>query len=338
MYSALNFSSAFEIVRTHLAFRIGGIAFGPIDTSIVILALAVAALSAFNLWRIGEREDREERLFDALRRAPLLRRAHPQQLQHPPWYQRLGTKIASTKIIGTAKQKSLLDALVAAGIKGHGHLAGLIAGKFCIGATFVPLCWLLLEWRQWFVGSPMLRLSVLAGASILGWRGPELVLSKLTKRRRMRLENGIPDAIDLLVVCAGAGLSLDHAIEQVGHVLHSSSPEVAKEFSATAAEMRVLADRSHALEHLAERAGLPSLRSIVVTLNQSIKFGTSLVESLRILASEMRTERLTRFEERAARLPVLLTVPLMLFVLPSLLIVIGTPLVLRIVDMLTKVW
>jgi tight adherence protein C len=153
----------------------------------------------------------------------------------------------------------------------------------------------------------------------------------------VRLENGIPDAIDLLVVCAGAGLSLDHAIEQVGHVLHSSSPEVAKEFRATAAEMRVLPDRSQALEHLAERAGLPSLRSIVVTLNQSIKFGTSLVESLRILASEMRTERLTRFEQRAARLPVLLTVPLMLFVLPSLLIVIGTPLVLRVVDMLTKV-
>jgi Flp pilus assembly protein TadB len=82
-------------------------------------------------------------------------------------------------------------------------------------------------------GLPILE--AIAGASILGWRCPEFVLSRLTKRRRVRLENGMPDAIDLLVVCAGAGLSLDHAIEQVGQFLHSSSPGVAKEFSATAA-------------------------------------------------------------------------------------------------------
>ena len=145
---------------------------------------------------------------------------------------------------------------------------------------------------------------------------------------------GMPDALDLLVICAEAGLSLDHAIEQVGHVFHRSSPEVAKEFAATAAEMRVLPVRAQALENLAERVGLASLRSIVVTLNQSIKFGTSLAESLRILAAEMRAERLTRFEQRAARLPVLLTLPLMAFVLPSLMVVIGTPLVLHIIDVL----
>jgi tight adherence protein C len=123
----------------------------------------------------------------------------------------------------------------------------------------------------------------------------------------------------------------------VGHTLRASSPQVAKEFSVTAAEMRVLPVRRHALENLVERAGLPSLRSIVVTLNQSIKFGTSLVESLRILAAEMRADRLARFEQRAARLPVLLTLPLMLFVLPSLMIVIGTPLVLRVMDTLASV-
>jgi tight adherence protein C len=88
---------------------------------------------------------------------------------------------------------------------------------------------------------------------------------------------------------------------------------------------------------MAERTGLASLRSMVVTLNQSIKFGTSLTESLKILAAEMRIDRLARFEERAARLPVLLTLPLMIFVLPSLMMVIGTPLVLRILDALGRV-
>ena len=90
---------------------------------------------------------------------------------------------------------------------------------------------------------------------------------------------------------------------------------------------------NRAISHLAERTGLASLRSIVVTLNQSIQFGTSFAESLRTLAAERRAERLAHFEERAARLPVLLTLPLMAFVLPSLLVVIGTPLVLRIFGM-----
>jgi tight adherence protein C len=170
----------------------------------------------------------------------------------------------------------------------------------------------------------------------VGWRLPEVFLSRLAARRRVRFETGIPDALDLLVICAEAGLSLDHAIEQVGRVLHSSRREVAEEFAATAAEMRVSPVRSQALDNLAQRTGLESLRSMVATLNQSIKLGTPLAESLRVLAVEMRAERLARFEERAARLPVLLAIPLMAFILPSLMIVIGTPLALRITDMLGK--
>ena len=100
--------------------------------------------------------------------------------------------------------------------------------------------------------------------------------------------------------------------------------------------MRVCSVRGEALENLARRAGIASLNGIVAALNQSIKFGTPLAGSLRMLAAEMRAERLVRFEERAARLPVLLTLPLMAFILPSLLLVIGTPLALRIIDMLGR--
>jgi tight adherence protein C len=329
MFAGLDTRLLVDFFQMHLAARIGRLYFGPLDTCIVFLALAAAVLSGLNLWRIGEREDREKRLLQAMR-GDRLRRKEEKQVRRPPWFQRFGTKIAATRIIGTAKQENLLAVLVAAGVKGHGHLSCLIAAKVCGGALFVPLCWLLLEWRGLFLGAPILRLPILAGAFFLGWRGPEVILWRLAKRRRVRLETGMPDALDLLVICAEAGLSLDHAIEQVGNVLHSSSPEVAKEFTATAAEMRVLPVRTKALENLAERAGLANLRSIVVTLNQSIQFGTSLAESLRTLAAEMRAERLARFEERAARLPVLLTLPLMAFVLPSLMVVIGTPLVLRI--------
>ena len=332
MFAGFDTIELLDFFQMRLVNRIGGIYFAPFDTCILFLALTTAALSALNLWRIGEREDREKRLLQALHGDPL-RRAEERKISRPPWYQRFGTKIAATRIIGTAKQESLLAALVAAGVKGHGNLAALIAAKVCGGAVSVPLCWLLLEWRGLFAGVPTLRLPVLAGVLILGWRSPEFILSRLAKRRRIRLETGMPDALDLLVICAEAGLSLDHAIQQVGNVLHSSSPEVAKEFAATAAEMRVLPVRVKALENLAERTGLASLRSIVITLNQSIQFGTSLAESLRTLAAERRAERLAHFEERAARLPVLLTLPLMAFVLPSLIVVIATPLVLRILGM-----
>jgi tight adherence protein C len=324
-----------KTAATHIAVRIAEMEFGVQDVCILLLALAAALLSALNLWRIGQSEDRQKRLLDALRLAPWYPTDTPLQ-RRMPWYQRLGTLVATTRIIGKAEQERLLAALVAAGVKGHGHLAALVAAKVCSAAVFVPLCWLILEWRQFFVGASGIRSVFLMGALILGWRCPEVVLSRLAARRRTHLETGIPDALDLLVICAEAGLSLDHAIEQVGRVLRASNPDVAEEFAATAAEMRVSAVRGEALENLARRAGITSLRSIVAALNQSIRFGTPLAGALRMLAAEMRAERLARFEERAARLPVLLTLPLMAFILPALLLVIGTPLGLRIIDMLGR--
>ena len=320
---------------TSLAIHIGGMHFGLRETCILVLALGAALWSVLSLRRIAQSEERQNRLRDALRGTPK-RSAEPVRPPRFRWYQRVGTLVVATRMVGKAEQGRLLAALVAAGVKGHGHLAALVAAKLCTAVAFVPLFWLFLEWRQLLVDAANTRLLLLAGAAILGWRFPETVLSRLAARRRIRLEADMPDALDLLVICAEAGLSLDHAIGQVGHALRSSSPTVAEEFAATAAEMRVSAVRSQALENLARRAGILSLRSMVAALNQSINFGTPLAESLRVVAAEMRAERLARFEERAARLPVLLTLPLMAFILPSLMIVIGTPLALRIIDMLGR--
>ena len=324
-----------QMVETLPAIRVGAMHFGPGATWILIAALALTLVSALGLWRIGQSEDRQKRLLNALRRSPGLH-PEPSRLRRPTWFERLGILMAATRIIGLAEQRRLLAALVAAGVKGHGRLAALLAAKTCSAVVFVPLCWLFLEWRHFFIGSSTIRWALLVGAFMLGWRGPDVVLSRLAARRRARLETGMPDALDLLVICAEAGLSLDYAIAQVGRVLRPSCREVAEEFAATAAEMRVSSARDQALESLAQRVGIASLRGIVAALNQSIKFGTPLAASLRVLAAEMRAERLARIEERAARLPVLLTVPLMGFILPALMFVIGTPLALHIIDMLAK--
>jgi tight adherence protein C len=334
MSETFSVASLIDTARAYLAFHAGEVQLGARDTCILILALSGALVSALNLWRIGRREDFQDRL-DALR-GTALTRAQPTRPQRSSWSHRLGTAIAATPIMGTTEQRALLSALAAAGIRGHGRLASLLAAKGCSAVAFLMAGWLFLEWRGFFADSTTMQLVVLAAAVFFGWRMPDIVLSRLAARRQRRLEQGLPDALDLLVFCAEAGLSLDQAIEQVAHDLRSSSPDVAGEFAAAAAEMRVLPDRSTALENLAQRAGLASLRSIVATLNQSIRFGTPLSDSLRVLAAEMRTERLARYEERAARLPVLLALPLMAFILPSMMMVIGTPLILRVIDFLQQ--
>src|SRR5262245_46467192 len=124
MSAALDIAAPTSFIDTYLALQLGEMHFAPLDTSIVALALAAALVSALNLWRIGTREDREKRLLGALRRNPLDGK-DAIRIPKTPWYQRLGDKIAATKIVGIAKQESLLSNLVAAGIKGHGHLASL---------------------------------------------------------------------------------------------------------------------------------------------------------------------------------------------------------------------
>ena len=322
-----------ETIAGYLRVQIGQASLGPADTAILALAIAAALLSACHLWRIARREDRRDRLA-ALRGAATNRTVPAERLN---WYARLGGIIAASPIVGMAEQQRLLAVLTACGIKAHGSLASFVASKVYGAFVVAALLWLSMEWCDLFSSLTAIRVALLIAALMIGWRMPDLFLSRFAARRRLQLERGLPDALDLLVICAEAGLSLDQAIGQVGRDLRPSSPEVAKELAATAAEMRVLADRGQALENLAVRTGISSFRSIVATLTQSIKFGTPLAESLRVLAAEMRAERLARLEERTARLPALLTIPLMAFILPSLLIVIGTPLVLRILDTLGTV-
>jgi tight adherence protein C len=325
--------SLIETVGSYLTVQIGRVTLGPVETAILIVTLAAALLSTLYLWRIGKQEDRLDRLV-TLRGAAVDR---VNRERRPRWYERLGDIVAASPAIGRAEQQRLLGVLSAAGIKGHGSLSGFVASKLCASFVWTGLVWLFLEWSQWYAGSPTIRIAVLFGALLVGWRIPDFVLKRLAARRRVRLEQGIPDALDLLVICAEAGLSLDQSVDQVSQDLRASNRAVADEFATTGAEMRVLSNRAEALENLVERTGVKSLRSITATLNQAIRFGTPLAESMRILATEMRNERLLRIEERAARLPVLLAIPLALFILPCLMMIIGTPVALRVMDNLKHV-
>ena len=333
MLENLDLQTVLQHLGSYLTIRLGEADLSAVATSILVLALAAALLSGFNLWRIGKSEDRQTRL--ALRLNTASDTAQTER-QVPRWYERLGTVVATTPVVGAAEQQKLLDALAAGGIKGQGSLATFIASKVCGAVALTAFIALFLEWRQLFAGVPVIRWAVLIGALVLGWRLPDLVLARLAAHRRLRIEQGMPDALDLLVISAEAGLSLDQAIEEVGRDLRPSNAVIAEEFAITASEMRVLSDRAEALQNLVRRTQLDTLRSVTTSLSQAIRFGTPLAESLRVLASQMRIERLSRIEERAARLPVLLTIPLLVFIMPALLIVIGTGPMLRIFDFLSN--
>jgi tight adherence protein C len=329
----MNLESAIAAANSYLTARVEKISYAPAETWVLAAALAVAFLSGSRLWRIARREEAQRQRLAALRGAPA-DAAGTARAQRLPWYRQLGSLIAASAIIGTVEQQRLLKLLAAAGLRGQGSLATFVATKFCGAVALGGLVWLTIELRHWFAGAGILRIALLIGAFMLGWRLPDIILSRLAARRRLRIEQGIPDALDLLVISAEAGLSLNQAIEEVSRDIRPSNREVSEEFDATAAEMRVLPDVGQALDNLAERTGIENLRSIIATLKQSMKFGTPLAESMRILAAEMRAAHLARIEERAARLPVLLAIPMMVFILPCVLMVVGTPVALRVADTL----
>jgi tight adherence protein C len=170
------------------------------------------------------------------------------------------------------------------------------------------------------------------GGALLGFFGPDIIIRNMIGKRAHQMELGLPDALDLLVICAEAGLSLDAALVRVSRELEMTWPELSEEFGITAAELTYLPERKLAFDNLNARTNMASIRGVVNTLLQTAKFGTPLAQSLRILAAEFREARITRAEEKAARLPAMLTVPMILFILPTLFIVLLGPAILSIMD------
>ncbi len=180
------------------------------------------------------------------------------------------------------------------------------------------------------------RLLAAGGAALLGFFSPDILIKNFVKKRAHQMELGLPDALDLLVICAEAGLSLDASLQRVSRELELTWKELSEEFGITAGELTYLPDRKLAFENLNARTNMASVRGMVNTLLQTAKFGTPLAQSLRILAAEFREARLIRAEEKAARLPAMLTVPMILFILPTLFIVLLGPAGMTIADTFSK--
>ena len=179
---------------------------------------------------------------------------------------------------------------------------------------------------------PLMRIGAAIGSVLLAAMAPDILVKNTIAKRQAEIRKALPDALDLLVICAEAGLTIDAALSKVAREMAKSCDELSDEFSLTAVELGFLTNRRQALENLSRRVNMQALRGVVTTLIQTERYGTPLSQSLRVLSGEFRNERLMRAEEKAARLPAVLTVPLICFILPALFIVLIGPAILKVMD------
>lgn len=162
-------------------------------------------------------------------------------------------------------------------------------------------------------------------AITLGYVGPSFVLDKLIANRQKTLRRAFPDALDLLVVCSEAGLSLDSAMQKVAAEIGISQPVLADELDMVIAETRAGIDRHKALQALVERTGVEDIRGLVSMLSQSMRFGTGIAETLKVYSEELRDRRTQAAEEMAAKIGLKLIFPLAMCLLPAFMMVIMAP-------------
>ena len=239
-------------------------------------------------------------------------------------------------LLRSSEAKKTQEKLSQAGYRSRDALTIFYFSKLCMPFVFGVVGLILIFGLNIVKGDALTKSAVALVVVVIGAYAPDLAVRNQIGKRQALMKKALPDALDLLVICAEAGQSLDGALNRVAGEVGSTCPVLAEELSLTAIELGLLPERRMALENLNKRTGLPSIKAVVNTLLQTEKYGTPIAQSLRVLSSEFRNERMMRAEEKAARLPAVMTVPLIIFILPPLFIVLLGPAILRVADMLPR--
>ncbi len=302
-----------------------------IDLITVVAGLAVF-FTVFAIWstlikrdpmrgRIKVLQERRDELRDELVQTKK-RTSHIKTLDHIGLMRRIIDKF---KLLKDEKKQSTVLLLAQAGYRHADALTVYIFAKLLMPILAVLIVLFLIFIKEMFA-SELLSQGLLAiGVFALGLYAPQIFIKNATDKRYDEIRKALPDALDLMVICAEAGLTLDAALNRVSKEMANASPELADELSLTAIELGFLTERRKALNNLSDRVDLKTIGSVVATLIQTERYGTPLSQSLRVLSNEFREIRMMEAEEKAARLPAIMTIPLILFILPVLFIVLLGP-------------
>jgi len=239
---------------------------------------------------------------------------------------RMRALLSGLQVLQDSQLKAAQTKMMQAGIRSKDAAIAVIFSRMMLPLVFggAAIVWIYLlgGLADW---TPFKKFGVVAATLIGGYKGPDLFVQNKINKRSAAIRKGLPDALDLLVICAEAGLTVDAAFNRVAKELGKAYPELGDEFALTAIELGFLTERRQAFENLARRIDLEAIRGVVTTMIQTEKYGTPLASALRVLSAEFRNERMMRAEEKAARLPAIMTIPLILFILPVLFVVILGP-------------
>jgi tight adherence protein C len=312
--------------------------FAPEDGIVLLAALAAGAAALAVYQTLLVRDHAGARIRALAERRTALRNARldsasprRSRIDHAGF---MRTVVQRLNLLRSSDAQKATDRLAEAGLRGNQVLVGYMFARLALPFAFGAAALLFVQWLQLAPVPPGLRLPLVLTVTLLGALAPSLWLRNRVTKRQQAVRKGLPDGLDLLVICAEAGLSLDAALGRVGREMLRSCPELGEELGLAAVELGFLPERRQALDNLAKRVALPSIRALVNTLQQTEKYGTPLAQSLRVLSAEFRNERMMRAEEKAARLPAVMTVPMIIFILPALFVVLIGPAALRTIDMM----
>ncbi|WP_247712661.1 MULTISPECIES: type II secretion system F family protein [Qipengyuania] len=233
--------------------------------------------------------------------------------------------LGNMKVLQDSQVQEMQQKLAWAGFRNKEFAVVLIGLRMVLPVVLGLIATILLYVVEIYPDWQFKRVAALGLIVFLGYKGPEIYLANIAGKRTDAIRKGLPDALDLLVICAEAGLTVDAAFNRVAKELGRAYPELGDEFALTAIELSFLNERKKAFDNLAYRVNLEAVKGVVTTMVQTERYGTPLASALRVLSAEFRNERMMRAEEKAARLPAIMTVPLILFILPVLFIVILGP-------------
>jgi tight adherence protein C len=241
-------------------------------------------------------------------------------------FRRLGEILRNTTLVSDKDVADFQIAIAAAGFNPRAAVPTFIGVKAVL-MIGLPICALIYARLS---GFDVPRTAMVAfGGIVIGIFGPNLFLTYLKGKHEEKLRKGLPDALDLLVVTAEAGLGIETALDRVAREIEPNNRPLAISFLVLVQELRMLPDRRQALERFAARSNFDGFKRLGGTLSQTLKYGTPLAQALRVLAAEMRQDRMLRIEEKAIRLPALLVIPLILFIMPAVFIALVGPSVLE---------
>jgi tight adherence protein C len=241
----------------------------------------------------------------------------------------VGMMIARSGILSRKTLSEMTATLEAAGFRGGRGLGLFIGTKV--------LCLILVPAVLYFImpGQSTFWICVkIGGGAVFGLLLPELIATNIRKRHLAKVDAGIADALDMLVICADAGLALEAGLARVSQELSGLNSALAMELTQTSRELQIGSDMRRAMESLGQRTGLDTLKRLSTTLAQSLQYGTPLTQALRTLSAELRQEALVKFEERAGRLPTLMTIPMILFILPCVFLIVAGPAIVNVLSTL----